>query len=256
MSNIINNDPFLRAIDSYKIKEMAIEKDFLVGILGLGKILLKERKVWKEKDRWLEYLEGIEKSLAGANQFIRLYEYSIDNMKTLEKAGITNWSKVNAFLSISEKLKNKIAEKLEGKSVLSSTEFKEEVAKIKEAENLHNESYEELEEEGEIDFSKAMKNILKKYVEKGVELNNIKTKTKQRIATEIINNVNRTSPKKHQMSDSSKIVLVKIIDIKLATVVLKAEAENLSSDEKKLWGDMLVGDNKELEEIIYKKYLK
>ena len=61
----------------------------------------------------------------------------------------------------------------------------------------------------------------------------------QKIAKEIIKGINKQSPKNYQLSKSSQKVLEKIIDLKLATIILFREAKNLNNLEKSLWGDML-----------------
>ncbi len=261
MSNIMKSDPFLNAVDKYKLKEKSIEKNFLTGVLSLGKILLEERKVWKAKDRWTEYLEEIGKSMAGANQFIRLYEYSKSkaNMKILEKANLTNWAKVNSFLAISEKLKIDIAKKLEGKSVLTSEEYANEI------EELKTEALTEIIEEEEREFDEGnnlensediLEKIIKKQISSGISLNNIKTVVKQKLAKEVIKGVNDNSPKNCQLGNSSQIVLEKIIDLKIASVILKKEVTGLNESERLLWGGILKTDCGNLKKLVDKKFLR
>ncbi|MCK4686569.1 MAG: hypothetical protein KAT66_00405 [Candidatus Lokiarchaeota archaeon] len=258
MSDTMKSNPFLNAVDKYKLKEKAVEKDFLTGILALGKILKEERAIWKPQNIWTEYLEEIGKSMAGANQFIRLYEYSELDMNTLKKANLTNWAKINSFLAIPEEVKIKIAKKLKGKSVLDSEAYQKAIEEINVSVLVENieEEY-DFESEGNFmnNSGDILQKIIKEQIKKGVDLNDIKTSIKQKIANEIIKGINKQSPKNHQLSKSSQKVLEKIIDLKLATITLFREAKNLNNLEKSLWGDMLQLDCIELEQVIDKEFL-
>lgn len=110
MSNTIQLSKFDKAVEKYRMKEKQVSKNFLTGILELGAILKKEREIWKPQMMWTDYLEKIGRSMAGANQFIRLYEYSENHSKELYRLDLTNWHRINMFLTLPDNLKAKLAQ--------------------------------------------------------------------------------------------------------------------------------------------------
>lgn len=126
MSNVLNQqlgDDLEIAVSEYRGAEKMVQENFIKGILHLGKILREQRDIWKPEQRWVEFLEKVGKSLAGANQFIRLYEYSIKNLKDIQKAQLTNWEKVNLFLSVPEDMREKFAEAIANGEITASEDF-------------------------------------------------------------------------------------------------------------------------------------
>lgn len=120
-----NND-----IEEFKIVEKEVIINFTNGIIKLGEILKRQRDKWKPKKRWMEYLTIIDKTLPNANQCVRYYEYSINNMPTLLKVNLNNWHKMNMFLALPEEQRDKMAESIDGKEV-TTDEFIETINEVK-----------------------------------------------------------------------------------------------------------------------------
>lgn len=130
MSGVIQVSELDEDVTSYKQREKEVTKEFLLGVIELGNILRMQRDKWKSKGKWIEYLEKIGKHVSGANQMIRLYEYSLEHKKEILKSNLTNWNKVNLFLALEDEEKLKLADAIDGKDV-SSDAFREEVKTIK-----------------------------------------------------------------------------------------------------------------------------
>jgi len=118
-------------VDEYTAMEQKVTQDFLQGLIKLGSILKAHRDKWKPKKKYLEYLSRINRSVSATNQIIRIYEYSIEEMSKLVAANLTNWNKVNMFLSLPEDMKDKLAEEIDGEDV-TSEEFREKITEVKE----------------------------------------------------------------------------------------------------------------------------
>ena len=97
----------------YKQMEQEVAQNFLQGVIKLGEILQRQRDKWKSKGRWMEYLDVINKHVSGANQFIRIFEYSDEHMKQLVVSNLTNWNKVNMFLALPEELREELSDKID-----------------------------------------------------------------------------------------------------------------------------------------------
>lgn len=121
---------FSNDLTEYRETEKMIAEDFITGILRLGKILKEKRDKWKPKNRWTEYLENINKSMAGANQFIRLYEYSEKHLQELVSVNLTKWERINYFLALPEPLRLQLAQEINGQSI-TDPEFKANLENIK-----------------------------------------------------------------------------------------------------------------------------
>ena len=130
MSNIIELSGFDKGVNEYKEKEKRITEDFILGVISLGEILKRQRDIWKPQDKWIKYLEEINKSLSGANQYIRIYEYSVKHMKELLSCNLVSWERAYSFLALPDSLKLKLAEEIEGEDI-STQEFREKVKEIK-----------------------------------------------------------------------------------------------------------------------------
>lgn len=120
-------------VKEYKQMEERVSKDFLQGVIKLGEILLRQRDKWKPKKQYIEYLDAVGRTVQAANQFIRIFEYSVTHMKSLVDVNLTNWAKLNTFLALPEPLREKLAEDVKGED-LSSDDFREKVAEIKKEE--------------------------------------------------------------------------------------------------------------------------
>ena len=129
------------AVTEYVSKQREVAKQFISGCIELGSILVKYREELKKEWRWLEFVEAIGTNISQVNQQIRLFEYTkgMTNMEILESV-VTNWYKLNLFLSLTDEQKVKLLEKEEEKEnssewtvlpEMSSEEFKEQVFEIK-----------------------------------------------------------------------------------------------------------------------------
>jgi hypothetical protein len=147
---------FVDDVREYQEMEQKITQDFLNGIIKLGEILHRQRTKWKERNQWTTYVQTIGRTLAGANQFIRIYEYSLQNLHNLLRANVTNWSKLNMFLTLPEHLKEKLAGEIDGQD-LSTDDYREQVIAIKH-EDEANEMV-EVEEEDTIPFLAPNSNL-------------------------------------------------------------------------------------------------
>lgn len=146
-------------INFYKEKEKRVAENFLVGIMQLGGLLKKAKDKWKQKGKWTEYLENIGKSMAGANQFIRMYEYAKKHLAEIKNAELTNWSRVNSFLALPEELRLKLAEEIGGKEI-EAKDFEKKMIAVRGKEVPESEMREEEEKENEC--LKTIVSILKK----------------------------------------------------------------------------------------------
>lgn len=120
-------------IEEYKALERIVIEDFLNGLIKLGALLKTHRDKHKPLRTYTEYLEGIGRSVSATNQLIRIYEYSIKHLSELLESNLTNWGKVNMFLSLPEPLRAKLAKEIGGKEV-STDEFREAISEVKEEE--------------------------------------------------------------------------------------------------------------------------
>ena len=119
-----------RDIEAYKNLERVVIEDFLNGLIKLGALLKEHRDKHKATRTYTDYLEGIGRSISAANQLIRIYEYSVEHLSTLLESNLTNWSKVNMFLSLPEPLRKKLSKEIKGEEV-STEEFREKIADVK-----------------------------------------------------------------------------------------------------------------------------
>ena len=58
----------------YKKAEQIVKDNFIVGIIGLGKILSDEHAIWEPQRKWKEFINKSELSMSGANQMKRIFE--------------------------------------------------------------------------------------------------------------------------------------------------------------------------------------
>ena len=130
MTNLIEVSEMDKDVDEYTIMEKKVAQDFLQGLIKLGGILKTHRDKWKPKKQYMEYLSRIGRGVAATNQIIRIYEYSINEMGKLIAANLTNWNKVNMFLSLPEDMKDKLAGEIDGEDV-TTDEFREKITEVK-----------------------------------------------------------------------------------------------------------------------------
>jgi hypothetical protein len=101
----------------------------------MGEVLHKHREEIKKYGKWMEFCNKIGLHIAMANQQIRMYEISLENSRIdILKRTITNWTKVNLFLSLSEEDREEIIDLAEeGKIDADSTaiEFRDIICDIK-----------------------------------------------------------------------------------------------------------------------------
>lgn len=123
---------FKAAVAEYKEAEKDAARSFLQSCIKLGSILERERDRWKKIDRWYEFLEEIGKSSSSANQFIRLFECSRNNMKELIQAGVDNWAKANMFLALPSEIKEQVANIIDEEKT-TTKQFSEKVHELRDA---------------------------------------------------------------------------------------------------------------------------
>lgn len=127
---------FNDAVQAYIFEQKTVVAEFLGWIIRLGSILYKHREELKKQWKWLEYCSAIWIHITAANQQIRMYELSLSTSKLeLLKSAITNWTKLNLFLSLKEWEKDELLEKVEGWEITSETtadEFREIASSVKE----------------------------------------------------------------------------------------------------------------------------
>ena len=104
-------------VAEYKKLEKSVADDFLLGLLSLGKVLKVHRDKWKPKRKYLDYLKRVGRAVSTTNQMIRLYEYSVNSPEKFKQLDITNWNKVNIFLSVPDELKDKFIERVNSSDV-------------------------------------------------------------------------------------------------------------------------------------------
>ena len=127
---IVPNPEMDKDVAEYSEMENTVTQDFVQGLIKLGEILKRHKDKWKPQKLYTAYLDGIGRSLAMANQVIRIYEYSLQHLSQLLQVNLTNWNKVNMFLSLPDGMKEKLAEEIDGVDV-SSDEFREKITEIK-----------------------------------------------------------------------------------------------------------------------------
>lgn len=137
MSTIVSesdyNAVFDDAVTEFRLKQRGILQGFLTGCVELGEILQRHRDEMKRLNKWMDYCREVDITVTQANQYIRLYEYSLEcTSKQLLGKVITNWAKANLFLSLKEEEKEAVLKIEEGtEDISSSEEFREMVADVK-----------------------------------------------------------------------------------------------------------------------------
>ena len=123
------------AVAEYIYARNTIETSFLFWIIQLGWILHKHREELKKHGTWLKFCSDIWLHITQANQQIRMYELSLEHTKIdIIKKLITNWTKLNLFMSLEETQREEIielAEKWELASDTSAEEFRDAIKDIK-----------------------------------------------------------------------------------------------------------------------------
>ena len=116
----------VEAKETYNQIRKTTIKHFVRGCIELGKILSDVRPHLKEKHSLYEFYESIELNPVQATQQIRLYEYSLINpdIDRLSEV-LTNWAKLNMFLSLPEEKKSELLDNKEVDSSVGVDEFKQ-----------------------------------------------------------------------------------------------------------------------------------
>lgn len=122
---VYTEEQFASAVTEYRAKKKDAMKLFIHNVLELGEILSKHRESLKESGKWMKFLEDCDIHLSTANQQIAMFEYArkTSSEKILEKA-VTNWSKMQLFLSLPESKKQKVLETTKDEEE-STDEFRE-----------------------------------------------------------------------------------------------------------------------------------
>lgn len=114
----------------------ATQDRFILQITELGEYFHSQREKWKPKGVWIMYLDQIGVTYVAINQMIRAYEYSIENKGVMLNASISGWAQLNVFLGLSDDLKEKLADEIQGE-VLDGKQFKEKVDALQNAGTLN-----------------------------------------------------------------------------------------------------------------------
>lgn len=139
----IQNNNFITALKEYSLVREETSRLFIEWIIKMWAVLYTYRDTLKKEWRWLEFCEQIGIHISQANQQIRMYELSIDNnrMPVIENT-ITNWAKLNSFMSLNEEWKNTILDRVEEWVISTniwSQDFREEIDNIKNKDLWNNE---------------------------------------------------------------------------------------------------------------------
>ena len=210
---------FELAIEAYKKAEKKVAVSFIEGIISLGSLLSAQKKIWKPKRKWEKYLEEINKSLAGANQFIRLHEYSQAHLKELKESQLTNWGRLNSFLALPEELRIKLSEEL-NKQDASNIEFAKKVQEIQPI----------------IDLDKTPGETLFSPTGEGIELDSF---------------LNLLQEENEEVTDNSKDMALAMVQLRSGVVTLqkKKTTQKLSNEEKKYWNNLIKGIVQQLKSV-------
>lgn len=131
MPSILRQDVTL-CVSEFKQKQREVVQSFITGIVELGEILYRHREELKPQGVWIEYCNEIEIHISQANNYIRMYEYSKNSgRKEILDRSITNWSKLNLFLSLPEEVKDKVLDSSDITETTTSDAFREKVTAIR-----------------------------------------------------------------------------------------------------------------------------
>lgn len=126
---------FEGAVLEYVQEKSKVWKQFLLGCVGLWRILHRHRDTFKVQRTWCDYIERVGISMSAANQQIRIYEKFEELWEdSLVLQVVTNWSKMQDFLSLDSDQVEELEEKVEAwelQADSSSDEFREVVKDIK-----------------------------------------------------------------------------------------------------------------------------
>lgn len=130
------SDAYLEdAIAEYIYIRESVASAFLFWIIHMGSILHKHREELKKMGKWMDFCSKIDLHIAQANQQIRMYELSLENSRIeVIKKTITNWTKLNMFMSLDDEKKEELLDLAEGWEIDSDTSahhFKELIGEIK-----------------------------------------------------------------------------------------------------------------------------
>ena len=128
------NKEFQNDIEEYRIQEKHVVVNFIKDNIKLGEILQRQRDKWKPKKKWIVYLQEIGRTLPYANQRIRLYEDSLNNLDSIVKLNLDSWHKVNMYLALEDAEKDTLLGSSEELEDATTEEFMEKVQEVKENE--------------------------------------------------------------------------------------------------------------------------
>ena len=105
---------FEDAVAEYIHIRESVASAFLFGIIRMGWVLHKHREELKRHGKWLDFCKTLGIHISQANQQIRMFEMSLTNSRIdVIKKTITNWTKLNAFLSLPEDIRDEVVEMVE-----------------------------------------------------------------------------------------------------------------------------------------------
>jgi len=201
------------SVFEYKTAEKGVREVFIKGVIKLGEILYKQREVWRPMKRWTEFLDKSKLTMTTSNQMIRIYKYAKNNFEKLQKANVTNWSKINLFLALSDVNKDNVANKIDGEEVEVSA-FKEVVNEFKE-EVVLMESFDE----------EKLLSLMNKTVLKNVPLT-------ARILVRNVNKEKRMSPKCSPLAEA-------FLYIQKSRMLLDENYDNLNAEDVSFWRSLV-----------------
>lgn len=138
IKNLDKGNRYKSLVELYKNEERKVLTSFVDWITALWGILAGHRELLKEKGIWYQFCTDIWISPSKAGAQIRLFEYvnepwkKIQNRSEIIAQGITNWKKMQGFLSLEEEEKEEVIKKIwEGTitNLMSSEDFMEEIWK-------------------------------------------------------------------------------------------------------------------------------
>ncbi len=144
---MVDETEFEKDVLEYKDAELESAKLFINNLIKLGSILEAKKQKYIKDDEWYKYLKHIGKAPSAAGQLVRLFDYSKKNLKALLDSNITNWAKLNYFLTLPDDAKVELSEELQGAD-LDSKNF---IDKAKNIKKKHTEVETETLDESDVD---------------------------------------------------------------------------------------------------------
>ena len=129
---------FEDAVAEYIHIRESVASAFLFGIIRMWGVLNKHREELKKHGKWLDFCKAIWIHISQANQQIRMFEMSLTNSRIdVIKKTITSWTKLNAFLSLPEDIRDEVVDMIESGEIsenVTAHELNEVIEDVKDRE--------------------------------------------------------------------------------------------------------------------------